>query len=138
MKITICGSLTFNKEFLELKNQLEEMGHIVYLPESTNQNQTKEYWVQFEKENHEEFVMIKRERMKLHFQKIIDSDAILVANYEKNNTPGYIGLNTYIEMGIALEHDKQVYILYTPTNEKAKEEVDPMMAVQLEGDLTKI
>jgi len=44
MKITLCGSLTFNEQFVELQKQLENMGHIVDLPESAKHNQSKEWW----------------------------------------------------------------------------------------------
>ena len=33
MKITICGSMIFYKKFKELKYQLEDIGHTVYIPE---------------------------------------------------------------------------------------------------------
>lgn len=138
MNITICGSLSFNEEFLKLKTELEGLGHTVAIPQSTLDGYDKTWWNELRTTNPNEFVRLSRERMMEHFEKIVWADAILVANYEKNEIPGYIGVNTLMEMGVAMHLGKKIFLLFEPTAEKSKEEIVPMLPVLLYQDVTKI
>jgi len=52
----------------------------------------------------------KRQLMKDHFKKVIESDAILVINKEKNGMPGYIGGNGLMEMTMAFHYRKPIFV----------------------------
>lgn len=74
-----------------------------------------------------------------HFKKVIESDAILVTNYEKNGIPGYIGGNTLMEMTLAFVNKKPIFLL-NPIDENLgiKEEVYGMNSIFINGNLTLI
>ena len=46
--------------------------------------------------------------------RILRARAILVCNYEKNNKPGYIGVNTLMEMTVAYISGVPTYLLEEP------------------------
>jgi hypothetical protein len=77
--------------------------------------------------------------MKHHFKKIIDSDAILILNYEKKEVPGYIGGAVLMEMTVAFLNKKPIYIL-NPISEELniKEEIFGLCPKFLNGDLNLI
>lgn len=63
-----------------------------------------------------------------------NSDAILVANYEKNNQKDYIGFNSIMEIGMAFNRKKKIYLLFDiPPN--CKDELEAIMCVTLKGNL---
>jgi hypothetical protein len=78
------------------------------------------------------------QRISDHFNKVEWSDAILVTNYEKNNTPGYIGPNTLMEMGLAFHLKKPIFLL-NPVPELAwKEEIVGLNPRVIDNDLSKL
>ena len=50
--------------------------------------------------------------IKLHFEKIEKSDAILIVNKVKNGIRGYIGANAMMEAGIAFNRNIKIYLLH--------------------------
>ena len=139
MKITICGSVTFVKEMMETKEQLKKLGHEVLVPLSAETNQYKEYWNRMKREEFGKFLEIKGERMLGHFDKIKSSDAILVLNYDKKGKRNYIGGNTFIEMAIAFEHSKKIFLLNPiPEESSYMEEIASMKPIIVNCDLKNI
>lgn len=139
MKITICGSTKFIKKMRECKEKLESLGHEVIVPLSAELNQDKEYWNNFKKRDSEKFLNVKRERMIGHFNEVKSSEAILVLNYDKEGKKNYIGGNTFLEMAIALEHGKKIFLLNQPSKDSPYiEEIESMHPIVLNGDLNKI
>jgi len=143
MKITICGSIAFFDEMVDMKSKLEEMGYRVDLPPTEIKNEdgkmisVHEYY-KLRKELDTSIKWIwerKKEAIIDHFRKIEWGDAILVLNYEKNGISGYIGANTLIEMGLALWLKKPIYLLNEIPEISAKEEILGMQPVILNGDL---
>ena len=108
MKITLCGSMYFAKEMLEIKKHLEKSGHIVLVPSTIRDCLTKP-----ELNMDLEFCLA-RNVQKEHFNTIAESDAILVLNYEKNRIKGYIGGAVLMEMGVAQHLGKKIFLLYPP------------------------
>src|SRR4030042_6967785 len=119
MKITICGSVAFQDEVLSLKEKLEKLGYEVKLWPSRLKNEngkpilvTEYYKIRHSANNDEKWVWDRKaEAIIEHFDKVAWSDAILVANYDKNNVKGYIGGNTFMEMGVAFFLKKKIYLL---------------------------
>lgn len=72
-----------------------------------------------------------------HFKKILASDAILVANFEKNGLSGYIGGNVLMEMVVAFQNKKPIF-LYHATSKKLPilEEVYGLRPVILNENLS--
>jgi hypothetical protein len=139
MKITICGSTKFVKEMREFKEKLESLGHEVILPLSAKMNQDKEFWNKMKLDDSSKFLNTKRERMLGHFDEVKLSDAILVLNYDKDGKKNYVGGNTFLEMAIALEHGKKIFLLNpAPKDSPYIEEIESMHPIILNGDLSKI
>lgn len=138
MKITICGSMHFAKEMLEIKNELEQIGHEVIIPIDTEASICNpELNDNFE--HLENFAEVDLD--KDHFNKISASDAILVLNYQKNNITGYVGGATLMEIAVARHLDKKIFVLFDLPNADALKyvlEIRLAKPIILSGDLNKI
>lgn len=146
MKITLCGSIAFQEEVLSIKEKLEKLGHEVKLWPTEIKNETgqlicaKEYYKirRIASENEKWVWDRKAEAVLEHFDKVAWSDAILVANYDKNNVKGYIGGNTLMEMGLAFFLKKKIYLLNQIPELSYKEEILGVKPILINGDLSKI
>ncbi len=138
MKITICGSLTFTKEMSQIKKNLENFGHKVLLPESSEEGKGKEYFMNLKEKNVKEFIKIKGQKIKLHLSKIEESDAILVLNYKKNGKPNYIGANTFLEMGFAFSKNKKIFTLFPIPENEQHDELLGMNTININENISKI
>lgn len=99
--ITICGSLRFQKEMMEISEKLELEGNCVITPIYPARDSKDDY-------TEEEFLMFD----KMHKEKINLADAIVVVN-----VGGYIGSSTSNEIEYAKKLNKEV-IYYTDLIEK--------------------
>lgn len=111
MRITICGSIFFIPEMCVLKERLIARGHTVLLPRSAEEGTAALSWNDLLIQDVPTYASLKRDRMLEHFQKIQSSDAILVANYDKQEKTAYIGPNTFLEIGVAVAFGKSVFLL---------------------------
>jgi len=146
MKITICGSIVFQDKILSVKEKLEKLEHEIKMWPSEIKDEkgqlisVQEYYKirHVAKENEKWVWDRKAEAILRHFDKVAWSDAILVANYDKNNIKGYIGGNTLMEMGLALFLKKKIYLLNETPELPYKEEILGVKPIILNGDLNKI
>lgn len=136
MIITICGSMQFHKEMYQAKTELEKRGFAVLVPKDLDNISLNESYM----ESDEERVTAKIEYnfIREHFKKIEQADAIVILNYEKKNVPGYIGGNTFLEMGYAFGLGKRVYLLYPVPEMDYKTEMQAIQPTVIDGDLSKI
>jgi len=65
------------------------------------------------------------------------SDAVLVANYEKHGQKNYIGFNSIMEIGMAFNRNKKIFILFN-IPKHCKEELTAIGCKVLNGDIDKI
>lgn len=124
MIITIVGSMSFRKEFEKIKKELEAKKHEITIPLPNEIYRKKE----------------KNPKLKAmqDFNKNLDkSDAILVTNFEKHERKNYIGANSLMEIGMAFNRNKKIFILYD-IPEEYKDELSAIGCITLKGDLTKI
>lgn len=148
MKITICGSMAFYKQMLDLKKDLESLGNEVMIPSLALEVPGEDkYFGQYMEDNggidafpaEHPLWDLKKGAINDHFLKIEKSDCILIANYEKKGVAGYVGGNTLIEIGLAFYLKKKIYILNNVSSEISyKQEIMGMSPVFLNGDLNKI
>jgi hypothetical protein len=146
MKITICGSIAFYKEMEEITGRLIKIGHEIKLPPSrfTDDNgqsisASQYYQIRKTSSSNEGWIWDRKEEaMKLHFDKVAWSDAVLVLNYDKNNIAGYVGANTLMEMGLAMYLGKKIYLLNNIPEISYKEEILGMKPVIISGDLSRM
>ena len=73
-----------------------------------------------------------------HWKKILKSDCILVANYEKKEISGYVGGNTFLEMGFAFVTGKPIFMLNPIPDMSYTSEMEGMQPVILNNKLSKI
>jgi len=140
--ITICCSASFYKEALDVEKELKKLGFKVIVPKTARIMQKNN---NFDVESHKTWYKNmadykkKTQLIKIHFRKIIESDAILVLNYEKNAQKGYIGGNGLMEMTIAFHYKKAIYIFNEISEDfNIKEEIYGMNCMFIGGDLTKV
>lgn len=137
MKITISASMFFYKEMRMVKSVLEERGHEVIVPMGTDEDVPIEAKPGITRD---ELIAAKIEYdfIRKHFKNIEGSDAILILNYPRRGIEGYIGGNTFLEMGHAFGLGKKIFVLYPLPKMDYEAEMHAMQPIVLDGDLTKI
>ena len=99
MKITLCGSTRFKKEYQEANTQLSLAGHIVYTVAWAKEDESAAT-------PGEKMDPIVKENLDLvHLGKILNSDAILIVSDGSN----YIGASTRREIVWAQMNKKMVF-----------------------------
>ena len=73
--------------------------------------------------------------IKKYYQLIQEHDALLIVNPEKKGIKGYIGGNTFLEMGFGYVLGKKIYCLYPLPEMIYTAELIAMKPVILNGDL---
>ena len=147
MKITICSSVDFTPGIIELKKDLENLGHSVNIPYFTQMiidgELTFDEYMRA-KENGDIDLRQKQpvDMIKRYWDFIKDSDAILVLNLEKKGIQGYIGGSTLMEMGFAYGQGKKIF-LYNPIPKRSErmhyvDEIIDMEPNVISGDLLMI
>jgi hypothetical protein len=146
MKITICGSIAFFQEMLEIKRKLEELGHEVKLPptevpDENGQMISVAKYYELRKTTNDDTSWVwehKEIAMRNHFEKEVWADTVLVLNFDKKDIAGYVGANTLIEMGVAMYLQKPIYMLNPLPEMECKEEILGMHPIVINGDLNLI
>ena len=138
-KITICGSVKFRKEMVEARDKLNEAGYegiICSVMEDLALGRNPELLKRIE-ENH---AQAKKDGgfIKWYYNSIVDSDAILVLNYDKNDIKNYIGGNTLMEMAFAHVHDKKIFLLNPAPEISYRDEIIAMDPIIINNDFSKM
>lgn len=136
MKIAICSSVSFAKEVMKIKNDLELMGHKVIAPHNFHLYADGTLKEESRKESTEN--KIKEDLIRDHFNTINNSDAILVINENKHNIKNYIGGNTFLEIGFAHALNKKVFLLNPVPDMPYADEILAMEHLVINNDLNKI
>src|SRR3989338_9944793 len=136
MKIAICASMFFTEKMLDVKKELEKLGHDACV------SGFAEYYVgKSEKEKEELTIYHKNEKdaIREYWEQIQRSDAILVLNYDKRGIQNYIGGNTLMEIGFAHVLNQKIF-LYNPIPniDLYKTEIEAMKPIISNKDLNKI
>jgi len=132
-KVIICGSISAAEGILAAKERLEEKGYEVEIPEGVKHLDQWEGEAASLEEKAER--KIKHDLIRGYYEKIKESDAVLVVNTEKKGIPGYIGGNTFLEMGFAHILRKPIYCLYPVPDVSYTSEILAMQPVVLNGNL---
>ena len=135
MDLFICCSKHFYSEIPPIQAKLEDMGHIITLPNSYD-NPMLEYEIQHEsKDAH---IKWKGDMFRQSKRTIKMNDAILVLNFMKKGIPNYIGGATFIEMYEAFDMKKGIF-LYNPIPEgMLQDEIKGFNPTLIEGNLERI
>ena len=133
MKIIICSSISAASEVLEVKSKLEGVGHQVEVPEGIKDEFLRGRTEVATSEKAQD--KIDNDLIREYYKKIADHDAVLIVNPERKGIAGYIGGNTFLEMGFAHVLGKELYCLYPLPEVSYLSEMIAMQAIVLDGDL---
>jgi len=139
MMITIVASSVFAKQMVDYQDKLRELGHEVNLHEHYVRQANGEMIDLIERMG-KEHAQVKKEYdyIRYHYHEIVESDAILVLNFDKNGIKNYIGGNTLMEIGFAHVHNKKIFLLNPIPEISYNEEIEATDPIILLGDLSKI
>lgn len=136
MKVVICGSMFASKEMLTVQVALAELGHSVVVPEFTEEYATMSTIDKVATESVRN--KVKHDLIKGYFNKIKDSDAVLVVNVEKGGIRGYIGTNSFLEMGFAHVLGKKIFLLNSFPSAWHTDEIQAMQPIILNGNVANV
>ena len=125
--------MQFHHEMAQTQYLLEEAGHTVLVPKDLTVLEQNETYM--DTDDQRVTNKIEHDFIREHFKKIERSEGILVLNYEKNCVAGYIGGNTFLEMGHAFGLGKKIYLLYPVPDMDYSVEMHAMQPEILNGDL---
>jgi nucleoside 2-deoxyribosyltransferase len=115
----------------EVEVKLQDLGFAVLLP---NTAEVSDYSTMSESEQYTH-----KNRMILdHLDKIRQGDAILVVNDRLKDTDGYIGANSFLEIGFAFSLGKKIFLLNDLPEQPNKVEIGGMLPIYLSGQLETI
>jgi len=142
IKIAICGSLNFTHEIKEIADELKNFGFDVSIPISSEKILRGEFSldeIKNEKENGKfSERVIKFDSIRAYWKIIKESDAIMIANFDKNNIKNYIGGNSFLEMGFAHILNKKIFLLNEIPEMIYTDELKAMQPIVLNSDFSKI
>lgn len=136
MKIVICGSMTASKEMLEIEKKLQTLGHEVVLPPFTHDYAALDEMDKMHSESAQN--KIKHNLVGVYYEEIKNNDAVLVVNIERKGIKGYIGGNSFLEMGFARVLNKPIYLWDGIPEMSYRDEIEAMQPIIINGDLSLI
>lgn len=128
--------MQFHKEMGQVRDELIARGFKVFVPGELDDLEHNEFYQSTDEDRIT--VKIEYDFIREHFRRIEQADAILILNYEKKGIPGYIGGNTFLEMGYAFGLGKKIYLLHPIPDLDYKTEMHAIQPTVLDGDLDRI
>ena len=140
MKVFIACSKWNYKYIPQVKNELEELGHEVILPNYYDDPMIEERIKKYSSlEEHEKFYDVS---FNLSRQKSMDSDCILVLNMDKETEEkvyeNYIGGSTLLEMYDSYLLKHPIYLYNQIPFSSLRDEIIGMQPIIIDGNLKKI
>jgi nucleoside 2-deoxyribosyltransferase len=129
--ITICGSMKVIDRMIAIEAELKSLGFSVLLP---NIGEVNDYskMSEVEQTSHKNQMIID------HVEKIKKSDAVLIVNERLKDIDGYIGANSFLEMGMAFALGKKIYLLNSIPEQANKVEIMGLAPIVLNGEISSI
>lgn len=141
MKVYVLGSTSFMHDMVRVRDELCAMGYDGWIHPDYVAFVNGEHKDRLARAANGEHAAVKRENnyLRVHYQHILESDAIVFVNNEKNGIKNYIGGNVLIEMGQAFVNNKKIFLLNEiPTEFSYTDEIACMDPICLHGDLKNI
>jgi hypothetical protein len=124
--------MDFADRMKETAAQLWLLGHVALLPNPLEALDASEA-LEEAATRKAKYDLIRR-----HWAKIREADAVLVLNYDKNGVAGYVGGNTFLEIGFAHVLLKGIFLLYPVPEMPYAAEILATQPVVLDGDLGRL
>ena len=136
MKIGIVGSMQFVDKMIEIKNELNKMGHKAFLTDLHKSMIGKN---DSEIEKIKLYQKFNKDAIREFWRAMQGADAVLVINFDKNGIKNYVGGNTLMEIGFAHVLNQKIF-MFNPIPEMpyCKTEIEAVKPVIINGDLSLI
>ncbi|MDO8555934.1 MAG: hypothetical protein Q7R96_02050, partial [Nanoarchaeota archaeon] len=132
MRIFVCASKHMYGKLPPVIAALESRGHVVTLPNSYYDPLKEEVMKTVGAVDH---ALWKGEMLRAQKVKVAANDAVLVMNFEKNGVPNYIGGATFLEVYMAFDLGKPVYLWNPLPDGSLQDELRGMRVQVIDGDL---
>jgi len=140
MKITVCGSISFAERLVEVYGKLKELGHEPLMHEHMFRLADGTAPQLEDSRNRVESSEIKKKYdfIRAWYSMIVDSEAVLICNFDNKGIKNYVGGNSLMEMGFAHVNNKKVFLLNPVPDVPYRDEIKAMVDEVINGDLKKI
>lgn len=144
MKIVICGSVSLTKEIAQAQSWLEKAGHEVEIPYVSQlilsgQIPMAEFLAEKGRTGDLKYRHAAPEDLIRRYYRLIkEADAVLILNADQKGVPGYIGGNTFLEMGFAHVLQKKIFVLQPLPEAAYRDELLAMEPTVINNDLSLI
>lgn len=133
MKVALCHSMQFAEKAKNVQEWFKSKGHQAF-PSKFNDSFLG--LNDHEKEKLKLEQKYNKDAIREHWSTIDNCDVVLVLNFDKHDIPGYIGGNSFLEMGFSYILKKPIYLLYDiPEMPYYKTEIIAMKPIILNGKL---
>lgn len=133
MKIMLICSKAFYNQLMYYKEELEKLGHAVYMPNCWDAPETEAKF-----RGTPEHSAFKAKMFKQSENTIGKMDGVLVLNFDKNGQKNYIGGATFLEIYDAFRLNKKIYFINPLPDGMLKDELIGFSPIVINGDLSKI
>lgn len=135
MKIFIICSKVFYDKIPEIKQELQNLGHDITLPNSYDNPGMEDYQRSLGMEEHAKW----KSGMIRHSTDVIkDIDSVLVLNFDKNGVKNYIGGATFLEMYDAFKLNKKIFLYNDIPEGILRDEIVGFGPGVIDGDLRQV
>ncbi len=136
MKIGVAGSMQFTEQMMAVCDELEQMGHTVFM------SKFKEAYVGKTDDEKEELKLhhkYTQDAIREFWNPMQDADALVVVNLDKHGIKNYIGGNAFLEMGFAHVLNQKIFLMNPiPDMPYYGTEIIAMNPIVINGDLSKV
>ncbi len=130
--IAICGSMAFIDEMEQIALSLERLGCQALAPVR------EEHGLDWASLSRPEMISLKTSYVDTHLGKIRRADAVLIANFQKHGTDGYVGPNTLMEAAFAYAVGIPVIFLHDPYGQANGLECMSISRGCVDGDVARV
>ena len=125
--------MSVSKEMVEAEKNLKELGHKVVIPDFTYEYAEMDTIDKMHTESARN--KVEHDLIRGYYKKIKDSDALIVINVNRHGVEGYIGGNSFLEMGFAYILNKPIYLFNNIPEMSYTDEIKAMQPTIINGDL---
>lgn len=136
MKIGVIGSMHLTEQMIAVRDALVKLGHDAFVTDLASPFIGKS-------DEEKEFIKIKQKHeddaIREFWRAMQGADAVFVVNLERKGIPGYIGGNTFLEIGFAHVLNQRIFLYNdVPEIPYYKSEIEAMAPIVVHGDFRKV